>query len=841
MKRSFIIVGGTKPQSVVTQLKDNPVVKQIFDSLSDRVINELYEKYSSIDGKHKAFKGTKREYCMTVAGLIGNFLLENNLVKKLSGGNDTLPPMTAAQRTRYDNIIRDITSEEAELTALTAAKATKIEIQKKTTAIRNLKIKKDNIIKIATDNKIKSDLAKEQAKEEIAPFKSTVLQQLERQRDIDMLKTIPKDERDRETKRTLNRLRRERGNKITIKDLRKQFITERLGDFRTNKESNFTVRATKQKPDTQEYYPETKQQFTTGTVTNYFADFFPTTIIKDAAGKIIETIPTITKDANGNILDSVLKTIETKLFNHFNTYYETILSFKGNWSAETTFLITAGYPKIGVLSKDGQETRARFVNNTKSDLKQPYRAQGSAWDEAKEANFILELKLLTALRDAGIDPKYTDKTDIELVFEALGKILSLEMGSTQVDFSSDNLELELKGNAAGKEVAQVDASKVAVLILKAFKDNNTKVPREKPKPAHISFCFYTNNTDVVAGGHSSDNSSRGIIAYVDWNLNKIISDRGEQTRLYLNNLRQDILDFCEATNSSQERTISERAAPRVIQLVLAHYNKVGQGSSYASPKAGKDDWVLNIPLNPAKGSFADDFNLLAYDPKIGDNITTKDFLTKYTTDKPFFVNRADNLLGIEPLKVVDNIEEILTLGPGTRHPIRLNTLTATEEDKLVPFNQAAADRKAKKTAITAPAVAPAAAPPAPLDPLAAILGPFTDPVTSSAPKRKGRTPKTSTASTLDPLDASLIDEWKKEFDIAKDEDSDWEDSDTYVDMSIKFEGKEWDIKDINNWQPDFKERLLEHIKGLEGHGKPKVGGRYTPKPKAYKKKIIKYY
>jgi hypothetical protein len=73
MKRSFIVVGGTKPQSVVSQLKDNPEVKQIFDALPDRVINELYEKYSKIDGKHKAFKGTKREYCMSVAGLIGNF------------------------------------------------------------------------------------------------------------------------------------------------------------------------------------------------------------------------------------------------------------------------------------------------------------------------------------------------------------------------------------------------------------------------------------------------------------------------------------------------------------------------------------------------------------------------------------------------------------------------------------------------------------------------------------------------------------------------------------------------------------------------------------------------
>lgn len=102
MKRSFIVVGGKKPHEPET----NPELKRIFDMLPDSFINELYEKYSKIDGKHKAFKGTKREYCMTVEGLISNFLDSNGLLdnRKVGGGSsdsdsDEARPVTTARRT----------------------------------------------------------------------------------------------------------------------------------------------------------------------------------------------------------------------------------------------------------------------------------------------------------------------------------------------------------------------------------------------------------------------------------------------------------------------------------------------------------------------------------------------------------------------------------------------------------------------------------------------------------------------------------------------------------------------------------------------------------------------
>lgn len=74
MKRNYkILEGGVQPLS----------------ELSDAEINKLYKVYSEMDGKHKNFKGTKREYCFTVAGLIEDFLttVEHDVEKqsKLSG------------------------------------------------------------------------------------------------------------------------------------------------------------------------------------------------------------------------------------------------------------------------------------------------------------------------------------------------------------------------------------------------------------------------------------------------------------------------------------------------------------------------------------------------------------------------------------------------------------------------------------------------------------------------------------------------------------------------------------------------------------------------------------
>ena len=59
MKRNYkILSGGETP----------------LPQLSDDQINKLYKEYIAMDGKHKNFKGTKREYCATVGSMIKKFL-----------------------------------------------------------------------------------------------------------------------------------------------------------------------------------------------------------------------------------------------------------------------------------------------------------------------------------------------------------------------------------------------------------------------------------------------------------------------------------------------------------------------------------------------------------------------------------------------------------------------------------------------------------------------------------------------------------------------------------------------------------------------------------------------
>ena len=70
MKRNYkILEGGVQP----------------LGQLSDADINILYNQYIKLDGKHKNFKGTKREYCSTVAGLIDKFLKGSNSTLEGSG------------------------------------------------------------------------------------------------------------------------------------------------------------------------------------------------------------------------------------------------------------------------------------------------------------------------------------------------------------------------------------------------------------------------------------------------------------------------------------------------------------------------------------------------------------------------------------------------------------------------------------------------------------------------------------------------------------------------------------------------------------------------------------
>ena len=75
MKRNYqyLLSGGNLPQ-------------QKLPKLDDQAIEKLYKYYSSKDKFHAKFKGTKREYCASVANLLENFLKKQRISKNLVGG-----------------------------------------------------------------------------------------------------------------------------------------------------------------------------------------------------------------------------------------------------------------------------------------------------------------------------------------------------------------------------------------------------------------------------------------------------------------------------------------------------------------------------------------------------------------------------------------------------------------------------------------------------------------------------------------------------------------------------------------------------------------------------------
>ena len=97
MKRNYkILEGGNQP----------------LPQLSDVEIDKLYKVYSEMDGKHKKFKGTKREYCATLAGMIDKFLEQGKGPLKGSGRHKTMLRRGIKQKETDKTSLSTITTNE---------------------------------------------------------------------------------------------------------------------------------------------------------------------------------------------------------------------------------------------------------------------------------------------------------------------------------------------------------------------------------------------------------------------------------------------------------------------------------------------------------------------------------------------------------------------------------------------------------------------------------------------------------------------------------------------------------------------------------------------------------
>ena len=104
--------------------------------LDDQAIEKLYKYYSSKDKFHAKFKGTKREYCASVANLLENFLKKQRISKNLVGGAPkklTKKEKAAAAKSKEEDekYLEDVTNLEERIKELTGSEKDAAEAQLK--------------------------------------------------------------------------------------------------------------------------------------------------------------------------------------------------------------------------------------------------------------------------------------------------------------------------------------------------------------------------------------------------------------------------------------------------------------------------------------------------------------------------------------------------------------------------------------------------------------------------------------------------------------------------------------------------------------------------------------
>lgn len=131
--------------------------------LSDADIDKLYSTYIEMDGKHQNFKGSKREYCSTVAGMIKEWLKE--VVDKNGGIRDKSLIGGKGRRLGIEKVVTDKEKDIAKLRfKITKLKNDKSGIKQLKSTIPE-KIEKLNVeIKNLRDTYVEPKLTKENKK-----------------------------------------------------------------------------------------------------------------------------------------------------------------------------------------------------------------------------------------------------------------------------------------------------------------------------------------------------------------------------------------------------------------------------------------------------------------------------------------------------------------------------------------------------------------------------------------------------------------------------------------------------------------------------------------------------
>ena len=646
--------------------------------LSKPEIDKLFKLYSSMDGKHKKFKGSKEEYVLTVGGMVKNFLANISPPDDKQGsGKDSEykkvltplmqlyvhpSPIKGFKKSTYgdwsnlilnkyfpllkvfipsinterddvmsfENQIIENTTKEAERYKNLIEKKKALPVGKLLSAPREKFIESYERIKAqeAAYNTIKASFKKKSEQDKIPTF-DVMRGALSELTNAKYLSGIKKSKIMESMGKIFNKAEFEPVSK-----------TNAAGVTTTDNPEWFTI-------------PKTKHDKTTGIYST------------DERYEVFKPF--------GRLENVTYAELER----YARLYYKIMHRFIGDVTATTNFLLAVKFTDLTSLNAEGEKERIKFAHLLTSRSRS--QLTGGEWTPANEASYRTEYacyKLL--IKEMGLDKKNEELDETEMRYMLLGKIFSAEIGNAVIDFPTKNFVIESKGKKLLGSASdnkhpgmQVDVKKIAQLIYESFRSSDWK----PNKQANCWFIQYAEDipmskfTFLPNGAKAADFASP-IEAIISFDITKMLTDRSPSIKFFKEQLKPYVERYKNSTTSKERGKVSKDMGGQklIFDMIQSYFS---QGSSKLLPqtaiggpkKGNKGEYTLSLDISEPLVS--EKLELLAYSKELfkidkddtpAEPPTVEDYAKIWTTVSP----SSDPDLTIENVEVFvkDTLERL---------------------------------------------------------------------------------------------------------------------------------------------------------------------------------------
>lgn len=625
------------------------VSPRIESGLSKQEIDKLYKLYSSMDGKHKKFKGSKEEYVLTVGGMVKSFLdnigKESPNEKKGSG-----------KESEYKRVLNYFMRKKRGI----PIKLTKYANFKQfTSGYRDIL---HAIIEPET-----SDLLKDYTPAEIEKFK-TALKNYNRD-DYEKFKTAEETKTaivtgSKQTKAERDAIKLLKSPEYKVYELEKKY-NQRVQTFQNEDtppplpSSFYDVKRSFEEMDALKKVGTYKKEKYRKSVGKYFDkdEFISEEDQNDPEVQKKHKWFTIPKIKHEKTSGEYKQSGTMEVYKPFGTdvnvtyaelekyavfYYKIMHRFVGDITATTNFLLAIRFPALADITLDGYGQRVDFISLLASRGRSPMK--GSEWTPSNEASYRTEYacyKLL--IEGTGLDAQNYNMTELEIRLLLLGKIFSAEMGNAVIDFQFQNFIIESKGKkllgSASDEKhpgMQVDVKKIAQLIFESFRDDDSTEPKSIPKQSNCWFIQYTEDEKMKkmrfkdSGDYDTTSQKFNpklynvpIEAVVSFDITKMLLDPRPAIQDAKSRLFQYIKEYCTTTTSKQKTKLSKTKPVQeaVFDMVRKYFSGTTELplSSIGGNKQDSSEYTLSLDITEPE--ISSKLDLLAYAPILFKPIT----------------------------------------------------------------------------------------------------------------------------------------------------------------------------------------------------------------------------